>query len=37
MTTDSELDQVPENVADIVPDGDIILVLNGLSVMPDKS
>ena len=36
MTADEELGQIPASVADIVPDGDIVLVLNGLSAMPDK-
>lgn len=26
---------VPENIADIVDDGDVVLVLNGLSAAPD--
>lgn len=27
-------DEMPENIADVVEDGDVILVLNGLSATP---
>ena len=36
ISTEAEMGMVPENVAEIVPDGDTILILKSLSAVPDK-
>jgi hypothetical protein len=37
ISTEAEMAMVPENVADIVPEADTILILKGLSAVPDKA
>jgi hypothetical protein len=37
ISTEAEMATVPENIAEIVADGDTILVLKGLSAVPDKA
>lgn len=31
-----DIDEAPENIADIISDGDVILVLYGMSAEPEK-